>query len=611
MIGCTLGGRYTIVEMVDSGGMAYIYKALCKKTGKFVAVKVLKEKFSTSHEYVNRFKKEAAAAFSLEHDGIVHVMDIGCDDGVYYMVMEFIEGRTLKSIIEAEGKIDEKRAIGYAVQICNALSAAHKKGIIHRDIKPQNILIDADDRAKVTDFGIAKSLSARHENEDQVIGSVYYISPEQARRESVDARTDIYSLGIMLYEMTTGELPYVGDQTVSVALKHINEQITEPIQKNPALSQSINKIILKATSKNKRDRYRNTDAFRDDLMRALVDPSGEFVELPYHRAPLTAGLLVSARKLKVWKVCVLAALILGLGVAAGFTISAINAAAQQATTVPDTTGLDMSTATDILRNAGLMVSSEFESSETIAMGVVISQSPQGGAQVQRGETVTLMVSSGPSDLLMPDVYDMTLEEAQAALEEMGLVVESVTYEDVLDVAPGHVIAQSPEAGTVVSAGDAVSLVVAGETVPSALMPSLTGRLLSQAIPLLYDSGFTTCYVYEQESELPEGTVTAQSPEQGIITPFNNEVSLWVSAYKNKKYTGLLTAEIDVEESNSVLRIIVEDTLDSRVVDFVEEMQPETGVYRLNYTVRCLTAGPKTVKVLLNNVEVLNSAVEVR
>jgi beta-lactam-binding protein with PASTA domain/tRNA A-37 threonylcarbamoyl transferase component Bud32 len=537
MIGCTLGGRYTVVEMVDSGGMAYIYKALCKKTGKFVAVKVLKEKFSTSHEYVNRFKKEAASAFSLEHDGIVHVMDIGCDDGVYYMVMEFIEGRTLKSIIEAEGKIDEKRAIGYAIQICNALSAAHKKGIIHRDIKPQNILIDADDRAKVTDFGIAKSLSARHENEEQVIGSVYYISPEQAWGESVDARTDIYSLGIMLYEMTTGELPYVGDQTVSVALKHINEQITEPIQKNPALSQSINKIILKATSKSKRDRYRNMDAFRDDLVRALVDPSGEFVELPNHRAPLTAGLLVSAQKLKVWKVCVLAALILGLGVAAGFTISAINAAAQRATTVPDTTGLDMSTATDILRNAGLMVSSEFESSETIAMGVVISQTPQGGAQVQRGETVTLRVSSGPSDLLMPDVYDMTLEEAQAALGEMGLVVESVTYEDVLDVAPGHVIAQSPESGTVVSAGDAVSLVVAGETVPSALMPSLTGRLLSQAIPLLYDSGFTTCYVYEQESELPEGTVTAQSPEQGIMTPFNNEVSLWVSAYKDKTYTG--------------------------------------------------------------------------
>jgi serine/threonine protein kinase len=593
MIGRTLGGRYTVVEMVDSGGMAYIYKALCKKTGTFVAVKVLKEKFSASPEYVNRFKKEAAAAFSLDHDGIVHVTDIGCDDGVYYMVMEYIEGRSLKSVIEAEQVIGEKEAIGYAIQICAALSSAHKRGIIHRDIKPQNILIDADNRAKVTDFGIAKSLSARHENEAQVIGSVYYISPEQARGENVDARTDIYSLGIMLYEMTTGELPYVGDQTVSVALKHINEQITEPLQKNPALSQSINRIILKATSKNKRDRYRTMDAFRDDLVRAMVDPSGEFVDLPNHRSTMAAGFRVSAQKLKIWKV------------------SAFNTAAQQATTVPDTAGMDMGAASDMLKNAGLEVSPEFESSETIAMGMVISQSPQAGLQVRKGDTVTLMVSSGPSDLLMPDVYDMALEDARAAIRQMDLIVESVTYEDVPDVAAGHVIAQSPESGSVVGAGDVVSLVVAGENVPSALMPSLTGNLLSQAIPLLFDSGFNTCYVYEQESELPEGTVTAQSPEQGIMTPFDNEVSLWVSAYKSKAYTGIFTAEIDVTESNSILRIIVEDTLDGRLVDFVEEMQPEAGVYRLSYTVRCLTAGQKTVRVLLNNIEVLNSAVEVR
>ena len=611
MIGRALGGRYTVIEMVDTGGMAYIYKALCKKTGSFVAVKVLKEKFSSSPEYVNRFKKEAAAAFSLDHDGIVHVTDIGCDDGIYYMVMEFVEGRTLKSIIDSERVIGEKDAIGYAIQICAALSSAHKRGIIHRDIKPQNILIDPDNRAKVTDFGIAKSLSARHEDESQVIGSVYYISPEQARGESVDTRTDIYSLGIMLYEMTTGELPYVGDQTVSVALKHINEQITEPSQKNPSLSESINKIILKATSKNKRDRYRTMDAFRDDLVRAMVDPSGEYVDLPNHRSVVSAGFRVSPRKLKIWKICVLAVLIIGLGMAAGFAINAFNTAAEQATTVPDIAGMDMDAASGLLRSAGLEVSSEFESSETVAMGTVISQLPLAGIQARKGDIVTLTVSSGPSDLLMPDVYDMALEDAQAAIEQMDLVVESVTYENVSDVATGHVLAQSPEADSIVYAGDAVSLVVAGESVPSGLMPSLTGNLLSQAIPLLYDNGFNTCYVYEQESELPEGTVTAQSPEQGIMTPFANEISLWVSAYKNKTYTGRLAASIGITESNSIMRIIVEDTLDGRLVDFVEEMQPDVGTYNLDYTVRCMTSGQKTVRVLLNNVEVLNSAVEVQ
>ena len=606
-----LKNRYVIREVVGTGGMAIVYKGYCVDNGREVAVKMLRPEFLGEEQFAARFRKEAQITVRHSHRNFVNTIDVGEHEGHPYIVMEFVEGLTLKEFIQQKGGLPLSDVVDIGSQIADALFYAHSHKIVHRDIKPQNILIDADDKAKVTDFGIAKSLSARHDYEDQVIGSVYYISPEQARGENVDARTDLYSLGIMLYEMTTGELPYVGDQTVSVALKHINEQITEPIQKNPALSQSINKIILKATSKNKRDRYRNMDAFRDDLMRALADPSGEFVELPYHRPTLTAGLLVSAQKLKVWKVCVLAALILGLGVAAGFTISAINAAAQQATTVPDTTGLDVSTAADILRNAGLEVSPEFESSETIAMGVVISQTPLGGAQIRKGDAVKLMVSSGPSDLLMPDVYDMTLEDAQAAIGQMGLVVESVIYENVPDVAAGHVIAQSPESGTVVSAGDAVSLVVAGETVPSALVPSVTGNLLNQAIPLLYDSGFTTCYVYEQESELPEGTVTAQSPEQGIMTPFDSEVSLWVSAYKDKIYTGLLTAEIDVTESNSILRIIVEDTQDGRLVDFVEEMQPEEGVYRLNYTVRCLTAGQKTVRVLLNNVEVLNSAVEVR
>ena len=236
------------------------------------------------------------------------------------MVMEFVEGRTLKSIIENQHILDEKEAIQYAIQICSALSAAHKRGIIHRDIKPQNIMIDSDNRAKVTDFGIAKSLSARHEIEPQVIGSVYYISPEQAKGESVDTRTDIYSLGIMLYEMTTGELPYTGDQTVSVALKHINEQIIAPMQKNPSLSESINKIILKATSKNKRDRYRSMDAMRDDLVRALVDKSGEFIELAYQPRPiLPVNLGEFSRKFKIWKICVLAVLIVGVALTAYFS----------------------------------------------------------------------------------------------------------------------------------------------------------------------------------------------------------------------------------------------------------------------------------------------------
>ncbi len=220
----------------------------------------------------------------LDHENIVRVRDIGCDEGDYYMVMDYIEGSTLKSLIEQKGALDEKDALLIAIQICAALSAAHKHGIIHRDIKPQNILLDKENNAKLTDFGIAKSINTtKQQMEKQVMGSVYYISPEQARNEAIDARSDIYSLGILLYEMLTGELPHTGEQTVSVALKHINEQLRPPSEINPSVSASLSNIVLKATSKNRKDRYRTADALKQDLTRALVDPSGEFVDILIHQ----------------------------------------------------------------------------------------------------------------------------------------------------------------------------------------------------------------------------------------------------------------------------------------------------------------------------------------
>ncbi len=611
MIGLVLGSRYEIVEHIDSGGMAYIYRAVCKKTGSFVAIKILKEKFSENTEYVSRFKKEATAAFSLDHDHIVRVTDIGCDGGVYYMVMEFIEGVTLKSLIDNQRVLGEKEAVEYAIQICSALSSAHKRGIIHRDIKPHNILIDGANQAKVTDFGIAKSLSTKNETESLVIGSVYYISPEQARGENVDARTDIYSLGIMLYEMLTGELPYTGDKTVSVALKHINEQIIAPIQKNPALSASINKIILKATSKNKRDRYRSMDALRDDLVQSLVNPGGDFVDLhePY-LSPL-GNRLHASRQFKIWKICVLAALITGVVVAAFFSAEAIHKAAMETKTVPEVTGISMDSAISQIEGASLQPSTVFEASETIPMGVVISQSPAPGSTAAKGDTVTLTVSSGPADVLMPNLFGVMLDDARILIGQMGLELESVTYDLVEGAMTGSVIAQSPEADSIVVSGDPVSLIVAGDITPSGAVPQLTGLTLTQAAALIYDTGFSTCYVYEQESDLPEGTVAAQSPEQGIQTPFSNEVTLWVSAFEDKPYSAMLMAQIDIIESDSTVRIIVEEVLDGRIVGFVHERQPDVGILQLDYRVYCLTGGVKTVRILVNGIEAYTGEIEAR
>ena len=612
MTGRTLGGRYEILEAIDEGCMAYVYRALCHKSNKNVAVKVLKDKFSNSAEYINRFKKEAEAAFSLEHENIVHVSDIGCDDGTYYIVMDLVEGKTLKTIINEDKILPESESILYAIQICSALSAAHKKGIIHRDIKPHNILVDKEKNAKITDFGIAKSLSATHEEEKEVIGSVYYVSPEQARGDNVDARTDIYSLGIMLYEMLTGELPYTGDQTVSVALKHINEQITAPIRKNPALSQSINNIILKATCKNRKDRYRSMEALREDLVRALVDPSGDFIDLP-------AGIYIgegpsqaSLSKHKLWKICVLVALIAGLVGAVVVGISLFQNDSSQKITVPDFADQGIDAATQTLTSLGLNASIAYDMSEKIPAGHIITQVPQASSLLNSGDTVTLTISSGPPSLLMPNLTGMSAEEAQELIEQMNLKIDSVTYELRNDMQPGLVISHIPEVESDVAAGDAVSLVVSTDVLQDqTAMPMVMDIQIDQAVTLLNENGFTNCFVYESDSELAEGTVIDQSPAQGIPTRFGDEVNLWVSRYLQKNYYGIFFGQIEIKDKESKVKIVLNSVQNGVNINYVvtETLASQTGKLPISQQIQCQTGGAKTVKVYVNNVEVLSKEVE--
>jgi serine/threonine-protein kinase len=395
-----------------------------------------------------------------------------------------------------------------------------------------------------------------------------------------------------------------------VALKHINEQIVAPIQKNPALSESINKIILKATSKNKRERYRSMDALCADLTRSLVNSSGDFVDLHLPYISNQVNRIHASRKFKIWKICVLAVLIVGVVIAAFFSAEAIHMAALETMDVPDVTGISVDIAAAQLESLSLLSNTVFEASETIPMGVVISQTPTPGSSAAKGDTVTLTISSGPSDVLMPDLYGVMLDDARTLIGQMGLELESVTYDAVEGTTTGSVIAQSPEADSVVVTGDPVSLIVSGESTPSGAVPQLTGLMLGQAAARLYDTGFTKCYVYEQESELPEGTVAAQSPEQGIQTPFSNEVTLWVSAFQDKKYSGMLIAQIDIAEKESTVRTFVEDSVDGQIVSFVQERQPDIGILALDYRVYCMTGGVKTVRVFVNGVETYTGEIEV-
>jgi len=613
MIGRVLGGRYEILKAIDSGGMAYVFKAFCRKTNSYVAVKILKEKFCTSAEYVKRFKKEAEAAFSLEHDNIVRVRDLGCDDGDYYMVMDYIEGTTLKTLIEQKGTIGEKDAVLIAIQICSALSAAHKRGIIHRDIKPQNILIDTQQNAKLTDFGIAKSVNTtKQEIEKQVIGSVHYISPGQARGDLVDARTDIYSLGILLYEMLTGELPHTGEQTVSVALKHINEQLTPPSQINPVLSESVSKIVLKATGKNRKERYRSADAFKQDLMRALVDPRGDFVDIPDMQQKRTGARPQATRKQKTLKICILILLTGVLVAGALIGISMFLDSDQKLLSVPDMTGQDEEYAVTMLERSGFLVERFYEFSETAEEGRVISQTPEPGATGVRGETVvTLTVSAGPADLIMPDLYGRPLEEALAFIQEMGLVLDEIVYEPNDDIPSGTVISQIPAADSVIPDGDIVTLYVSGEQAPpGTAMPQLSGMTVQQAVRQLNDMGFMACFVYEEESTAPEGTVIEQSSMQGVQTPLSAKIDLWISAYSEKPYIGYLYVHLDIPDRESRVRIVLETQIEGVPVNFVvhETQVAQEGLYPVYKDIRCLSGDTKTARIYVNNIEVSESEV---
>lgn len=602
MIGRVLGGRYAIIENVDAGGMAYIYKAVCKKTGNIVAVKVLKEEFENSSEYVSRFKKEAEAAFSLEHKNIVHVTDIGCDEGSYYMVMEYIEGRPLKAIIEEKVYLGEEEAIRYAIQVCDALEAAHSEGIIHRDIKPQNILVDSEGQAKITDFGIATSISSEEPKENQVMGSVYYISPEQAKGGKTDYRTDIYSLGIVLYEMLTGKMPHTGDKTVTVALKHINEKLVPPIEVNSNISRAVSNIVLKAASKAPKDRYRSAQAFKADLTRALDEPDGEFVDIPKTLFDEEKARIHG--KNKIWKVCILAALLVIAGVAVFLGFYLFGQTPQDMVEVTNMEGMAAAGAQSLLQSNGLIANIVFVSSETIDEGIVISQSVGEGLQVSKGTEVVLTVSSGPAGLVMPDLVGLSYIEAQAKIESMGLNPADADYEVRGDVLQGRVIFQMPEADTEITEDELITLTISGEAPQEgSLMPSLKGMPVDQAVKFLQGSGYTLFSVYEDESEAEEGQVINQSPVEGAQAFYTNEVILHISEYANKKYTGIFNEKFDVAEKGSKVRIVLIDVINGVDIPIVvNEGTLNAEAVSLNIPISALSSGSKTVAVYINNVE---------
>ena len=560
--GKLLGGRYEIVEKIGNGGMATVYKAVDKVLKRNVAVKILRDEFTTDEEFIKRFEVEAQSAARLTHPNIVSIYDVGVEDSLHYIVMELIQGKTLKEIIvEERGPLPWKWSVNVAIQIASALETAHKNNIIHRDIKPHNIIITEDGIAKVTDFGIAKAVSNSTITAfGTTIGSVHYFSPEHARGGFTDAKSDLYSLGVVMYEMVTGRVPFDADTPVSVALKHMQEEPEEPIELNKHVPTAVNKIIMKALQKDTTLRYQSASEMLVDLRKSLKNPDGDFVEEnEYDPTAKTQRLSTKMyenfrdnpddkkKKKKDNKfvafikkhkaLSIIVGLILLFALSLGGTLLVLNITNPPEVAMPNVVGLSREEAQKQIEDANLVfeVSSE-EYNKDVEAGHVISQDPsymEGYNSVKEGSTVSVVISKGQETTTVPKVVGMEQEEAIKALEEANLKAE-VVEETSRRVEEGIVISQETEADSEAYAGDTVKIHVSiGTGIEQVTVVSVVGQDEATAKSTLENLGLTVTISY-QTATSDNGKVTAQSIDANRTVDKGSTITLTVNKVEEDK-----------------------------------------------------------------------------
>ena len=588
--GIVLGKRYAVLSKIGAGGMADVYKGRDQMLNRYVAIKVLKKQYKEDENFVRKFRSEAQAAAGLIHPNIVNVYDVGEDRGLNYMVMELVEGITLKEYIERKGRLSHKETISIAIQMCSGIGAAHASGIIHRDIKPQNIIISKDGKVKVTDFGIAKAITSNTVSTN-AMGSVHYTSPEQARGGFSDQRSDIYSIGITLFEMVTGQVPFDGETTVEVAMKHLQQEITPPSELVPDIPYSLEQIILKCTQKSSERRYESTEALIQDLKHSLVDPDGDFVVIP-PIGGMTDTVIMTDKDLddirngsddeeydtdeydtdamygnddsdedyenyesgrgadevnphmhkimKILTIVVVAIIVLILvftvGKAAGVFKSFGGITTQEEedksgkVTVPDVRGMSEENARALLnkKRLGIHVVTRKESKKYKA-GKISKQTPEAGEKVSKHTKVEVVVSSGlvGSKKAIPDVRGMSETEAQNELEDAGFkVTSSFQYDD--SVESGKVISTTPEAGTKAEKGSTVTMLVSQGS-DKKTVPDVRGMADATAQSTIKSYGFNVGTVtYDYSDSVEKGMVISQTVEPGTKASAGTSISITVS-----------------------------------------------------------------------------------
>jgi beta-lactam-binding protein with PASTA domain/tRNA A-37 threonylcarbamoyl transferase component Bud32 len=568
LINTLFDGRYRIVRKLGSGGMANVYLAEDEDLGRRVAIKILNDRYANDDLFIERFRREAKSAAALSHPNIVSVYDRGEAEGTYYIAMEVIEGRSLKELIMTRGPLPLAQALAFTHEILEALRFAHRHGIIHRDIKPHNILIG--ERLKVTDFGIARAGASQMTEAGSIMGTAQYLSPEQARGAPVTASSDLYSVGIVLYEMLTGKVPFTGDSAIEIAMKHLNDAPKPPSKIRPEIPDELDQVVLRALAKNPEDRYQSAEEFSEDLHRveaglplapetaeaatalltgvtvplagdggstevlsgtAVTRPQGVPPQAP-RRPPPPYGpgyYEEPPPKRRRWLPWLLVAFLLtAAGVAGWYVFSQIQdqLAANEPVAVPNVVGLKEAAAVNLIQNAGFEPKVEHAANPDVERGRVMSQNPDAGTRIQKGDRVTLLVSTGAPKTSVPNVVGMDYADAVQALNDANL---NAKRHQVFSPKPaGQVVAQNPKAGEQVVEGTEVVLNVS-KGAKTVAVPNVVGTSEANARATLEQAGFQVQSVSAPSDSTPQGNVSAQSPSAGTDAPKGSTVTITVSS----------------------------------------------------------------------------------
>ena len=576
--GTVLDGRYRVISRLGSGGMADVYLAQDTLLGRQVALKLLHHRFSQDQEFVERFRREASSAAGLSHPNVVSVYDRGEWDDTYYIAMEYLPGRSLKAVLREHGRLSPDDAIDIAIQILLALGFAHKRGIIHRDIKPHNVILDEEGRAKVTDFGIARAGASDMTMTGSIMGTAQYLSPEQAQGYAVSEASDIYAVGVVLYELLTGGVPFEGESAVTIALKQVSVQPTPPSQRNPQVSPALDAVVLRAMAKDPAARF----AGADELIAALRQARAGIAPAPLpvgNGAPPTAALLVpplplgdaqpeaaaaeaqaeERRRRAGW---------IAAGIAAAVIIAAILLllllpGKSGEVTVPDVTGQTQAAAISTLRRQGLSPVVSVSANAHVASGLVIGTTPPRGTSVHKGARVSVFVSSGAESVAVPNVVHKPSSQALKILSQKGLQ-PTAQNEPSETVGRGLVVSTDPTAGVGVQVGSPVTVLVSSGP-REASVPEVSGETQANATATISAAGLKVSTVKREVSEPPAGTVISQDPAAGTQVKPGSTVTIVVSQAPAKTAVPSVVGQSEVQAISTLKAAGFEATTVTRAV----------------------------------------------